>query len=79
MAAAILKKAPSQFVQIIVMYLGFIHMSRYIKKHKPTQKDIAKFLDKVKEMEAKIQYDEVGKAAVISKEKSPETNASVNI
>ncbi len=55
MTTAIIKKSPTHLSQVIAMYLGFIHMSRYIKKHKPTKTDIDNLVSKVKNKLSKIE------------------------
>ncbi|MDH4129234.1 MAG: B12-binding domain-containing radical SAM protein [Spirochaetota bacterium] len=51
---AVLRKSPQHFGQIIAMYLGYIHMSRYIKHHMPSKEDIAKIVEKVSVVRARL-------------------------
>ncbi len=59
MCKAVLKKSPPHFSQVIGMFLGFIHMSNYIKKHKPTKEDIAILMAKVSEIKDQIKLVEL--------------------
>lgn len=54
-----LKKSPSHVSEVVGIFLSYVHMSNYIKKHKPKQEDIEKLKTKINEIKDKVSYIEL--------------------